>query len=81
MEEGIESLGPRLLEAFAKVPNPRNPSGRHHPLPAILTLAVCAMLANCHSLYAIHQWGREHAELPPGWRQDYITPAPERGAR
>ena len=23
------------------------------------------MLANCHSLYAIHQWGREHGELAP----------------
>ena len=65
MEEGIESLGPRLLEAFEKVPDPRSPSGRRHPLPAILTLAVCAMPANCHSLYAIHQWGREHAELAP----------------
>ena len=63
MEAELESLGPRLVEAFAKVPDPRNPSGRRHPLPAILTLAVCAMLANCHSLYAIHQWGREHAEL------------------
>ena len=67
METGIESLGPKLLEAFAKTPDPRNPSGRRHPLPAILTLAVCAMLANCRSLYAIHQWGREHAELAPGW--------------
>ena len=65
MEAGIESLGARLLEAFAKVPDPRSPSGRRHPLPAILTLAVCAMLANCHSLYAIHQWGREHSELAP----------------
>jgi hypothetical protein len=23
------------------------------------------MLANCHSLYAIHQWGREHGDLAP----------------
>ena len=65
MEDEIERLGPRLLEAFANAPDPRNPSGRRHTLPAILTLAVCAMLAYCHSLYAIHQWGREHAELAP----------------
>ena len=63
MEEEVESLGSRLLKAFAKVADPRSRSGRRHPLPAILTLAVCAMLANCHSLYAIHQWGREHPEL------------------
>ena len=53
------------MQAFEQVPDPRNPSGRRHSLPAILTLAVCAMLANCHSLYAIHQWGREHSDLAP----------------
>ena len=41
MEEKAESLGSRLLKAFARVPDPRNPSGRRHSLPAILTLAVC----------------------------------------
>ena len=65
MEERIENLGSRLVQAFEQVPDPRNPSGRRHSLPAILTLAVCAMLANCHSLYAIHQWGREHGDLAP----------------
>jgi hypothetical protein len=63
MEENVERLGAALLEAFKKVPDPRNPSGKRHPLPAILTLATCAMLCNCHSLYAIFQWGREHEEL------------------
>jgi DDE_Tnp_1-associated len=63
MEEKVERLGAGLLEAFKKVPDPRNPSGKRHPLPAILTLATCAMLCNCHSLYAIFQWGREHEEL------------------
>lgn len=63
MEKEVERLGPALLEAFKRVPDPRNPSGRRHPLPAILTLAACAMLSNCHSLYAIAQWGREHGEL------------------
>lgn len=63
--EKLESLGPELLEAFKKIPDPRKPSGRRHPLPAILSLATCAMLCNCHSLYAIAQWGREHPELAP----------------
>jgi len=63
MEAKIEDLGPSLLAAFRRVPDPRKPRGRRHPLPAILTLATCAMLCNCHSLYAIAQWGREHREL------------------
>jgi hypothetical protein len=49
----VENLGPALLEAFRQVPDPRKPRGRRHPLPAILTLATCAMLCNCHSLYAM----------------------------
>ncbi len=63
MEENLDSLGGSLVEAFKRVPDPRNPSGRRHPLAAILTLATCAMMSNCHSLYAIAQWGREHEEL------------------
>ena len=65
MEEKVKQLGPALLEAFQEVPDPRSSLGRRHPLPAILSLAVCSMLGNCPSLYAIHQWGREHAESAP----------------
>jgi len=53
-----QALGRSLLEAFAKVPDPRSPHGRRHPLPAILALAVAAMLSGARSLYAIFQWGR-----------------------
>ena len=52
-----------LREALASVPDPRHPQGRRHPLAAILALAVCAMLGDCRSLYAIAQWGRERPEL------------------
>ena len=52
-----------LREALASVPDPRSPQGRRHPLAAILALAVCAMLGDCRSLYAIAQWGRDHPEL------------------
>lgn len=63
MEVDFERLSPSLLEAFKRVPDPRSPSGKRHPLPAILAMATCAMICNCHSLYAIAQWGREHEKL------------------
>lgn len=47
-----------MVEAFAKVPDPRSPHGRRHPLPAILALSVAAMLSGARSVYAIFQWGR-----------------------
>ena len=49
---------------LASVPDPRGLRGRRHPLPAILTLAVCAMLSGARSLYAIHQWGRQQDAAP-----------------
>ncbi len=48
-----------LFEAFEQVPDPRNPSGRRHPLSAILTLTAVAMLSGCRSLYATAQFGRD----------------------
>ena len=61
-EEGIREWGARLVEVLSEVPDPRR-RGIRHPLPAILTLAVCAMLGGARSLYAMAQWGREHPEL------------------
>ena len=49
-----------LREALDGVPDPRGRHGRRHPMGAILTLAVCAMMCGARSLYAISQWGRDH---------------------
>ena len=62
-EESIGDWGSGLLEALSEIEDPRKPKGVRHPLPAILALAVCAMLGGARSLYAIAQWGREHPEL------------------
>jgi hypothetical protein len=48
-----------LYEAFGEVPDPRDASGKRHPLQAILTLTCVAMLSGCRSLYAIAQFGRD----------------------
>jgi len=51
---------PSLVELLATVPDPRKPRGRLHPLTAILSLAVVAMLAGMKRLEAIAQFGRDH---------------------
>jgi DDE_Tnp_1-associated/Transposase DDE domain len=49
-----------LLEVLAHVPDPRSRHGRRHPLAAILSLAVLAMLSGAKSYQAIAQFGRDH---------------------
>lgn len=49
-----------LVEALATVPDPRKRRGTRHPLTAVLSLTVVAILAGCKSLEAIAQFGVEH---------------------
>lgn len=50
-------VSPRsLLAAFAAVPDPRRQASVDYPLPALLALAVAAILANQHSPLAIAEW-------------------------
>lgn len=51
-----------FYEAFGQVPDPRDASGRRHPLQAILALASVAMLSGARSLYAIAQFGRDRGK-------------------
>jgi predicted transposase YbfD/YdcC len=55
--------GPALIEILATIPDPRKARGRIHPLPAVLSLAVVAMLAGMKSLEAIAQFGRDRPGL------------------
>jgi hypothetical protein len=48
-----------LLDVLADIPDPRSRQGRRHPLSAILSLAVVAMLAGAKSYEAIAQFGRD----------------------
>ena len=45
-----------LLEAVSLVPDPRNPRGIRYPLAALLTVAVCVVLAGASSFAAIADW-------------------------
>jgi len=50
-------VSPRsLLAAFAAVADPRRQASIDYPLPALLALAVVAILANQHSPLAIAEW-------------------------
>jgi hypothetical protein len=48
-----------LLEVLSLVPDPRSRRGRRHPLCAVLSLAVLAMLTGAKSYEAIAQFGRD----------------------
>jgi len=49
-----------LLEALQDVPDPRSRRGRRHPVHALLTLVVLAMLHGCKGPNAIAQFGRDY---------------------
>jgi len=47
---------PDLLSLLATVPDPRDPRGLQHPLPAILAVGLAAVLAGARSFVAIGEW-------------------------
>lgn len=48
-----------LVEVLETIPDPRKAKGLRHPLTAVLSLTVVAILAGCKSLEAIAQFGRD----------------------
>ena len=69
-----------IQAAFAHIPDPRRRQGTRFPLPAILTLAVAAILANHCSLLAIAEWGAAQSDaikralgFPKGRTPHYST--------
>ena len=47
-----------LIEVFAAMPDFRRSRGKRHPLPAMLSLACCAVLCGARSSSASAEWGR-----------------------
>jgi predicted transposase YbfD/YdcC len=53
-----------LATAFARIPDPRRRASVQYPLPAVLGLAVCAILCARTSVLAMAEWGsQQSAEL------------------
>ena len=48
--------GRELLSALSGVPDPRARRGVRHPMPTILAVALCAVLAGARSFTAIGEW-------------------------
>ncbi|WP_215875545.1 transposase family protein [Acidithiobacillus ferruginosus] len=46
-----------LRQIFFRLPDTRSKLGKQHPLPAILTVAVAAVLTRAESYVAIAEWG------------------------
>ena len=61
-----------LIDTLAQVPDPRDPRGIRYPLAAVLTIAVCAVLAGARSYAAIAEWA---ADAPPRLRARLGLPA------
>jgi predicted transposase YbfD/YdcC len=56
-----DAAGGSIRDCFEGLPEPRDPRGLRHPLPAVLTLVVTAMLHGKTRLAAITSWIR-HAD-------------------
>lgn len=50
---------PPLYSYLARVPDPRDPRGRRHPLAAILALTCLAMLSGIHGYLPAAEWARK----------------------
>ena len=55
---GDSCLAGNLLERLAQIPDPRGRRGRRHPLGAMLTTIVCAILTGARGYRAIAHWVR-----------------------
>jgi hypothetical protein len=55
---GDSCLAGDLLELLAQIPDPRGRRGRRHPLPAMLTAIICAILTGARGYRTIAHWVR-----------------------
>ncbi|MEU1601699.1 ISAs1 family transposase [Streptomyces sp. NPDC005708] len=53
---------PDLLARLSRLPDARRRWGRRHPLPYVLAVAACAVLAGAKSLTAIAEWAADASD-------------------
>ncbi len=63
---GDSCLAGSLFDLLAQIPDPRGRRGRRHPLAAMLTAIVCAILTGSRGYRAIAQWTR--SQNSPVWQ-------------
>jgi hypothetical protein len=63
---GDSCLAGNLFDLLAQIPDPRGRRGRRHPLPAMLTTIVCAILTGARGYRAIAHWVR--SQPPTVWQ-------------
>ncbi|MBQ0982804.1 transposase family protein [Micromonospora sp. M61] len=56
---------PGLLQALARVPDPRDAGGRIHPLPGLLAIAIAAVVSGSSRVVETVKWA---ADLQPATR-------------
>jgi hypothetical protein len=64
---GDSCLAGNLLELLRQIPDPRGRRGRRHPLPAMLTAIVCAILTGARGYRAIAHWVRSQNTVVWQW--------------
>ncbi len=58
-----------ILDIFASVTDPRRPSKVQHPLPDLLTVAVCGVLVGTDTFEEIELWAKEKLS----WLRQYLS--------
>jgi len=49
-----------LAEVFSRVPDLRDPRGKRHPLPALLSLVFLGLLARIREMAVLQRWAEAH---------------------
>jgi hypothetical protein len=71
---GDSCFAGNLLELLAQIPDPRGRRGRRHPLPAMLTAIVCAILTGSRGYRAIAHWVRSQNATVWQWLGFHCNP-------
>lgn len=64
---GNSCLAGNLFDLLAQIPDPRGRRGRRHPLAAMLTTIVCAILTGARGYRTIAHWARSQDAVVWGW--------------